>query len=202
MQHLTTALSTPKRVSSPDRLPLSQETIAEVFTSLGAQLGAKMADMYGGVKPLVLQAEWAERLSDLMRHELERGVAACADRRFAPTLGEFRQLCRPALDPETAWLEAAAGMREREAGRIGQWTHPAVWRAATDMGHELRTRTYADCRKRWEWTMQRELAAGWGAPVPPPTLRIEDDTKVGPPSSAVRERMARILASAVRARAA
>ncbi|MCS4508903.1 hypothetical protein [Xylophilus ampelinus] len=202
MQHLTTALSMPTPESSPERLPLSQLAVAQVFKSLGAQLGAKMADMYRGVEPIVLQAEWAERLSDLKRHELERGVAACADRRFAPTLGEFRQLCRPALDPETAWLEAAAGMREREAGRMGQWTHPAVWRAAHEMAHELRTKAFADCRKRWEWTMQRELASGWGAPVPPPLPLIEDDTKVGPPSSAVRERMARILASAGRARAA
>ncbi|WP_295852002.1 hypothetical protein [uncultured Xylophilus sp.] len=216
MQQLTDVLSSmPMPASSPDRLPVRagqdgvlsrlsdpslmpapQEVIASVFGRLSAQLGGKMAVLYAGVDPLTLQAEWAERLADLHDHELRRGLRACADRKFAPTLGEFRQFCRPCLDPEIAWLEAATGLADREQGRVGEWTHPAVYRAACVMSHEVRTGRFADYRRRWEWTMQRELQAGWGEAVPAPAMRIQDQRRVGPPPAHIRHQVAGILAAA------
>ena len=192
MQPMMNALSTWTPVSSGDPLPLA--AMDDVFRSLRAQLGAKVADLYSGVPAADVQAEWAARLSGFQRHELARGIEACSNRRFAPTLGEFKQLCRPALDPEVAWLEASAGLRARSLGEKGAWTHPAVFRAASAMAHEIRTRSFNDSRRRWEFELNRAFAEGWGERIPDAPAQIEHVVHVGPPSDLVRGRIASILA--------
>lgn len=192
MQPMTTVLSTWTPVPSGDPLPLA--AMDDVFRSLRAQLGAKVADLYSGVPSADVHAEWAARLSGFRRHELARGIDACSNRRFAPTLGEFKQLCRPALDPEVAWLEASAGLRARSLGEKGVWTHPAVFRAASAMAHEVRTRSFNDCRRRWEFELNRAFADGWGEKIPEPTAQIEHTVRVGPPPLGIRAHIASILA--------
>ena len=178
--------------------PLPTPWVERIFDRLAAQLGAKVADMWAGTDPQAVKAEWAEALGGFRDEELRRGVVACRDRVFAPTLGEFRRLCRPALDPEVGWIEATAGLRDRDAGRMGAWSHPAVWRAACAMPLEVRTGTYAQQRKRWAWELEREFAAGWGDGVPAPTLQIASDVRTGPPSGGMRERIDTILRRAGR----
>lgn len=192
MQPMTNALSTWTPASSVEPLPAA--AMADVFRSLRAQLGAKIADLYNGVPPEDVQAEWAARLSGFRRHELARGIEACSNRRFAPTLGEFKQLCRPALDPELAWLEASAGLRARSLGEKGEWTHPAVFRAASAMAHEVRSRSFKECRGRWDAELTRQFAAGWGEKIPMSAVQITNDTRGGPPSANVRAHIATILA--------
>lgn len=123
--------------------------------------------------------------------ELERGLAACRTARFAPSLGEFCQLCRPSLDPEVAWIEAERGLRARERGEVGVWSHPAVWRAACAMSHEIRGGAFKACRKRWEYTLRQEFANGWGGDVPPVAKRIEHRPAVSGMPEDVRRFLAR-----------
>ena len=194
MQTVMNALSISKPESLPEvPEPLAQRWIARVFDSLIGQLGAKVADLYAGVPAETVQAEWAAGLAGFTVVEVDRGVAACRTRAFAPTLGEFATLCRPALDAEFAWLEAAAGLRERDAGRIGEWTHPAVFRAACRMSREVQGGDFRQLRKRWSWTLARELAVGFGDGVPLPAVRVAHVVKVGPPSNAVRQRIADLM---------
>lgn len=184
---VTTALSTSTQPSSPTE-PLPQRWVARIFDRLTAQLGAKVADLYAGVPAGNVQSEWAGALSGFHPSEIDRGLRACQTRPFAPTLGEFTRLCRPALDAEFAYLEAGHCLRQRDAGQVGDWTHPAVYRAACEMSLEVRRGDYREVRKRWEWTLARELAAGWSE-IPEPPLKIAADVRTGPPPAEIREKL-------------
>jgi hypothetical protein len=178
------------------KTPLSKQIAAGVFARLTAQFGAKLLDHWAAVPGV--RDEWGQALADLHPLEIDRGLRATQSRAFVPTLGEFMLLCRPALDPEAAWHEAAAGMAARDQGDVGEWSHPAVYRAATAFAWELRSSGYAAQRKAWAIRMQRELARGWGD-VPPPTLRIANTpVRTGPPPGHIRALIRAQLASAGR----
>lgn len=167
------------------------EGVADLFERMGATIGPdRVAMLYQGTTPEAVQREWALGLAGFRGREFERGLQALRLRRYAPNLGEFALLCRPALDPEYAFWEAHAGLAARGRGELGRWSHPAVWRAACELSPEVRAGNYSACRKRWEMTLSREFAAGWGEPVPEPVKQIENSpTEVAMPSE-VRKWMA------------
>lgn len=147
--------------------PVPAAWVEKVFLRLGAQLGHKIADLYAGVPPDVVKAEWGMAMTGFQPQEIGRGLAACQTRVFAPTLGEFLRLCRPALDPETAAVEAVEILNNRDDA---EWSHPAVRRAALAMAFELRTQAFAQYRRRWTWILEREFSKGWDDPRNDPRL--------------------------------
>lgn len=135
-----------------------------------------------------IKRTWSEHLAGFTKNELTRGLAAVSELKFPPTLPEFKRLCRPALDPEVAWWEADHCLRQRANGFMGDWTHPAVWRAGRAMSMEIRGGDYAKHRVRWGVLLKRELAKGFGegidpiderlpAPTPDPTRPPNDEEK-------------------------
>jgi hypothetical protein len=67
------------------------------------------------------------------------------------------------------------------AWQQGEWTHPAVYRAASGFEHELRTGTFAQHRKAWTWRLEREMRKGWLLGVPKPAQALENNpTTRGP----------------------
>lgn len=188
MQQISHALSKPLSQlapSTPGSVPLPVHMVEDLFTRLTAQLGVKVADLFAGIKPENVKAEWADGLAGFRDDEIMRGLKACQTRVFAPTLGEFCRLCRPALDAEFAWIEAVDGMASRRAGQVGQWSHPAVHRAAQTMTFELQSRSFNECRRAWGFRLEREFAKGWVEDVPPPAMRIEHQPgKARPPTAA------------------
>lgn len=181
--------------------PLPATATQHVFDSLKGQLGAKMATLWDGIAPDLVMREWGSGLSGFRKQELQRGLDACSERQFAPTLGEFKQLCRPCLNHEWAWLEAGECLRQRDTGALGDWTHPAVFFAAAEMSPEVRGGDWMRHKTRWSRTLQRELAKGWRE-VPAPAMRIDHDAKVGPPPEGVRTNLNRLLEEAKRHAAA
>lgn len=170
------------------------EAVQNVFARLEAQLGTKVADLYASAPADAVHAEWAAALSGFTKREVNRGLSACQHRIFAPTLGEFTLLCRPTLDPEIAWIEAADGMRSRNAGELGDWSHPAVYRAAVTMVYELGHHSFGQCKKIWTWRLEKEFSKGWGEPVPPVALRIEQEkAKSSPPNAEQKAKIAELL---------
>lgn len=195
-QALSTLMpSTSSPVSFSNALrPLPASRVEDIFTRLTAQLGKKIEDLFGAVPQEDIKAEWADGLAGYRGREIMRGLKACQARVFAPTLGEFCLLCRPTLDPEVAWLEAAEGVRARRNGNLGEWSHPAVYRASLAMPYELASYSYRACRKQWDWTLSKEFSKGWGEDVPPPPLRLaRPDPVAGPPNQAVRDHIAKLL---------
>lgn len=193
MQTAINAFNRQHRNTPPKSLP--QRHIASIFDRLSAQFGGKLADLYAGVSPALVQTEWAAGLAGFSKDELVRGVGACRTKVFAPTLGEFAAFCRPALNSEVAWHEAQLGLAERAAHRIGAWTHPAVFRSACLMSMEIRAGEFKRCRNQWRNCLDRELALGFGEAVPPPVPRLAKAVKTGPPSLEIRERIRLILSA-------
>ena len=170
--------------------PLPQRYIGRLFERLESQMGTKVMDLYKGGNPESIQHEWSTGLAGFTPQELQRGLSRCQHRKFAPNLGEFAQLCRPTLDPEIAWHEAVAGLQAREAGEVGVWSHPAVWRAACTLRYELRTANLRDCRNRWDYELSNEFARGHVADVPPPAAAVlQIEAKRGPPPPEIRDKL-------------
>lgn len=167
-----TALATTSTSKLAASSPALLNAVDDLFNRFKRQFGVKLADLFMGTEPEKVHQEWAEGLAGYRGRELRRGLDAVRTRKFAPVLGEFLQMCRPALDPEYAWHEAQAGLQARDRGEVGEWSHPAVWRAASAMQYELRHGSFSSCRRRWEMTLNREFTAGWGDEVPQPAARI------------------------------
>lgn len=191
MQNVTQALSTWTPESSADEPSVPQSWVEAIFTRLHAQLGAKVADLYAGVPPETVKAEWAQALGGFQPSEISRGLKACQTRVFAPTLGEFLRLCRPALDPEVAFIEAGHCLRQRDAGEVGDWTHPAVFRTAVQMGLEVRRGDYKAVRRRWEHLLQCEMSKPW-QDVESPAPRLANEAKTSPPTTEMMERLRKL----------
>jgi hypothetical protein len=162
-----------------------------LFDRLKGQLGSKIDDLYATAKPAVVQREWAMGLFDFCAEEIERGLAACRGRRFAPTLGEFANCCRPSLDAEVAWTEAEEGLKARRQGEHGEWSHPAVYRAARVMSETLRLGNYRANRNRWEHVLRTEFAKGFVEPVPPVPVPIVNNPTLSPMPARIREQLVR-----------
>lgn len=142
-----------------------------LFERLAAILGNKIADVYAGADATLVLQEWSEALAGFSDAEMRRGISACRTRRFPPNLPEFALLCRPSLDPETAWLEAEEGMRAHGRNQRYSWSHPAVYWAARDVQHELKGGTYAQHRRRWDRLLAAQWARTWWHPIPNPEQR-------------------------------
>lgn len=116
---------------------------------------------------------WAEALLEdrVSPHEVAEGLRAC--RRmypdWPPAVGEFIQACRPGLIPENAFHDAVKGMTARQRGEVGEWSHPAVYWAATDVGrHDLLNCGYSVMKARWERALAAQLARSEWPPIPAP----------------------------------
>lgn len=157
---------------------MGSDSIRELFARLLHILGpAELGRMIGGADPDAFRATWAEHLGGFTRAEIARGLAEASNRRFPFRLGEFKNWCRPALDPEVAWHEAEMGLRDREHGQVGEWTHPAVFRAAARLSSEVRSGDYTKHRARWAYMLKRELSYGFGEWPGPPPLAIDGPTE-------------------------
>lgn len=175
------------------------QTPAEaVFERLSTLLGPdKLGALWANAEPHRVKAEWDAALAGLERSELARGLAGCRRLVFAPTLGEFLRLARPAMDPEFAWFEAGECLRQRDAGQRGDWTHPAVYRAALVMSAEVRAGDLRHHRKRWEFLLDREFRRGWLTGVPEPLKALEhSEGKTRPPTPEERAKISRLIAQA------
>ncbi len=124
--------------------------------------GEKFARMWGMVQIDRMKAVWAEDLSDLTGAEIRRGLAACRELEWPPTLPQFRNLCRAPLDYEAAFYEAA-----QHYGAAHVWSAPAVYWAAVRMGNDVRIQSYKVAIGRWKTCMDWALANRANEPVPP-----------------------------------
>ena len=187
-----TSLSMSNATLSAEQAPIPESWAEEIFKRFCTQFGSKVADLWAEAQPSDVKAEWAAALAGYKPAEISRGLKACQTRVFAPTLGEFLRLCRPALDSEVAWAEAQAATHQRAQGEIGDWSHPAVYRAAREFEHELRTGTYRQHKKAWEWRLESEFRKGWQREVPMPIRPIAHAPTTRGPNAAEREILAKL----------
>ncbi|PWF25042.1 hypothetical protein [Corticimicrobacter populi] len=131
--------------------------------------GATFDRQWSGTSPDRLAEIWAEEISDLTGQEIAAGLQACRARPLPPTMPEFRIMCRPEVDPYTAFREAAVGMEARARELRGDWTHPAIYWAAVRIGtHDLLNIGYQRLRLHWEKVLREEFARGQWPEIPNP----------------------------------
>lgn len=130
---------------------------------------------------------WAEAFSEegITFDEIKRGIVTCRKQYdWAPSLPEFIKACRPALDYEVAYHEAVKqmGIRYRqlrpdklkpgEQQVHDQWSHPAVFWAAAELGTDLTDYSYPQVKLRWKNALDGALAKPKGE-VPKVVLALE-----------------------------
>lgn len=135
---------------------------------------AEMKELYGGLFTKQWEGRelkdmipvWERKLAGFSREELGRGFKALAKQKYPPTLPEFMALCRPPVDKVKAYHEAVKGMQERKLGRKGEWSHPAIFWAASRMAFDLLNMTYQQCKARFERELDKELEATTWQEIP------------------------------------
>jgi hypothetical protein len=93
---------------------------------------------------------------------------------WPPSVSEFIKACIPAIDPLIAYQEAIVGLGERSAGRIGAWSHRAVFWSAMSMKALLRSQTYAQVKGMWESALALHLGRGDLPEIFEPRLKLPE----------------------------
>jgi hypothetical protein len=160
---------------------LTPSDVERLFDKMAARYGSLFVDRFSMVPRDLMAREWADELSQYSRSELARGVEGLRGCKFPPTLPEFQALCRPPIDTEMAYHEALANLRKRERGGNPEWTHPAIYWAASEVGgHDMRTLPYHHIKARWERTLKAQLSKSEWPPIPVALLPIAAPEKVKP----------------------
>jgi hypothetical protein len=159
--------------------------------------GKKFTDQWGAADSDGLIAYWSASLAGFTGAELDRGVAAMEDLDWPPTLPQFKKLCRPPMDPMVAFYEAQAGMLARAAGRMGEWSHRAVFWAAMQLGPAVTEQQYATIRPRWERALGDALALGSWAAIPNPAIALPAPGRTLLAVSVAKERLGNLQASGI-----
>jgi hypothetical protein len=180
--------------STPNALP--DAWIERLFNRMEDRYGSLWAERYGAFPRARVMRTWAEDLADMSRDELARGVAACRDRKYPPTLPEFRELCRPSIDYEQAFLEAVEQMRKRATGE-DVWSTPAVYWAATKLAGDLQAHPYASLKGRWQAALDEAVQSVRTGKLPAEVPKRRDalpapGRSIVPPEVA-RQRLAEIM---------
>jgi len=109
--------------------------------------------------------EWAYGLRDFSADEVKRAIEKCHDLRWPPTLGGFKNLCRPEPDYETLFNEAC-----RECGKhaaLRKWSSRMAYHGANVFGHfELKNATWSAAKTRWTKIIDELRAVGDLDPIP------------------------------------
>lgn len=152
--------------SLPKSSALPDSWVARIFERMEDRYGDLWATRYGAFPRDRVMRTWAEDLADLSRDELAQGVAACRDQKFPPTLPEFRALCRPPIDYQSALLEAVEQMGCRASG-ADRWSHPAIYWAAVKIGaYDLSRLTLKELETRWRKEFGEQMALGKWLDIP------------------------------------
>lgn len=156
--------SQPARSSTSGQIP--QAWIGRLFDRLSGFYGSKFADLWRGCDMSTVKDTWADALAGYSADEIRRGLELCRTRVFPPTLPEFLMLCRPPVDPESAYIEACKQMSARDNG-TDVWSNPAIFWAARAFGvHELRGSTWQTAKTRWTRILDEHIAKPSHEPVP------------------------------------
>ena len=144
--------------------------VERVFGVLASFYGARFADMWRGVDPGAVKAQWAHALSDVSDEELRTGLAACRGRVWPPTLPEFLAFCRPEPDAERAFAVAQVQAGRRAWGG-DVWPDRSLYWAAVAFGwYDLRVMSWQQAAGRWT-RVWRECRLKEGALPPVPVCR-------------------------------
>jgi hypothetical protein len=123
---------------------------------------------------------WSEEFDDsgVTPADIKAGLKACRTKYdWPPSCAEFIKACRPSVDVLVAYYEAVAGVQARAAGKMGVWSHPAIYWAAMPLSFDLGTQTYSQMKVRWERALTEQMERGEWAAIPEPALALPEPGK-------------------------
>lgn len=118
---------------------------------------------------------WAEAFEEegITPAGVKAGLKACRSRYdWPPSCAEFIKACKPSVDPLVSYYEAVAGVTARDKGEMGEWSHPAVYWAATKMAFDLKSMTFSAVKERWNKALDEEMGKGQWAEIPQPMIAL------------------------------
>lgn len=133
-----------------------QSSVECLFEILLGTYGADFVRKWDGVSKPVMKEVWARGLNGYMLSDIERGLESLG--KFPPNLEEFKELCRPQLDYERAFLIAIEQMRKRETN-TDIWPYPAIYWAACKIGNDLFVHPYSALKSRWNAALDESMAS-------------------------------------------
>lgn len=143
-----------------------ENLVAAIFAKMALDYGKKFTDQWGGSNPDALNAHWVSELTGYTPREIKRGLAAMDSKDWPPTLPEFKKMCRAPLNEMATYYEAIAGLEARGKGEMGQWSHPAVYWAASFLRADLMSQTHAQMRDRWAAALKAQMERSEWADIP------------------------------------
>lgn len=177
--------------------PLPESWVEQLFQKMLLDYGKKFTDMWGSADMDLLISHWSRELGVFTDAELLRGTAAMAHQNWPPSLPEFKALCRPPIDPMVAFHEAQAGMLARAAGRMGEWSHQAIFWAAMQLGPAVTEQLYTSVRPRWEKALADAFAVGRWQPIPAPMLVLPAPGRTRLAAGTAKARLGELQASGI-----
>ena len=144
---------------------------------------------------------WAEAFEEesITPAMIKSGLKACRTRfEWPPSSAEFIKACFPSLDPLKAYSEALAGLREREKGNVGTWSHPAVyWATITVSAFDLKNQAYSAVKGRWEQALTEQMAKTEWPEIPAAMLALPAPGKADLSRDKAKEMLSDLGASGV-----
>lgn len=187
----------PTTTSSTSPQPIPLDWIERLLDKMLLDYGKKFVDQWGAVDTDKLIAHWSRELAGYLPAELKRGYEALAGRDWPPSLPEFKRMCRPAVDGLVAYYEAVEGVRARERGEMGTWSHPAIFWASVKLAFDLKSLSYSSIKDRWEVALSTEMDKGQWAEIPQPALALPAPGKGHLSREEATRRLAELHANAV-----
>lgn len=176
-------LSTSTRATEVNRwtVPRTQldgiSILDEVFNQFASNYMGKWSRDFG--TPLAIEnwkRSWAAILDadGVIPSQVGAGIRACMKtyKEWPPTGQQFSDACNPPVDPVAAYYEAIAGLEARGKGEVGEWSHPAIYWAASKLARDLMGQSYAQVSGRWTATIKAQLARKEWEEIPPPRLAL------------------------------
>lgn len=175
--------------SSTSTRTISKQAIEWLFDRMAFLWGKKFTDQWGGVLSGKDETEvqknvdkmhqvWLSALAGISELEFRRGATKMQKLDWPVSLPEFLKLCRPEVNPLTAYYEALEGSRSRERGEVGIWSHPAIfWASVRVSTFELMNQSYSQIKTRWEAALAAELEKGNWEPIPAPMIALPSSKK-------------------------
>jgi len=151
---------------------LPESWVERLFDRMLFTFGKKFTDQWSCAEPQRLVAHWAAEMAGFSGEEIKRGLTAMEGLDWPPTLPHFKRLCRPAVDATPAYYEAVEGVRARQRGEVGTWSHPAIYWASTKLAYDLMSLPFNSIKDRWQAALQAELAKGQWDEIPQPSLPL------------------------------
>ena len=132
-------------------------SVEDLFAWFASRYGRRFADMWSGIDPERVKQAWREELAGFGPEDIARGLAACRAKDWPPSAPEFRNACRPVIDYEASFVEAAHQWRNRQYG-TDAWSHPAIFWAAAAIGNDVTAHPYRWMANRWRVELDRSRA--------------------------------------------